>query len=221
MPEVPSIPLDFQSYPEPEMEQRALAFFNIMKKRHSTRDFSDRTVPMEVILHCLETAGRAPSGANQQPWHFVVVTDPEIKRRIRAAAEREEREFYEHRATPEWLEALEPLGTDEHKPYLERAPYLIVIFAENFRVAGDGTKSRTYYASESVGIATGVLITALHRAGLATLTHTPSPMRFLNEVLDRPNNERAYMILVAGYPEPDARVPDITKKSLDEIATFR
>lgn len=216
------IPLDSYRELDPEeMLRRAREFHDEMRRRRTVRQFSDRPVAREVIEACLRAAGTAPSGANYQPWHFVVVSDPEVKQRIRVAAEQEEREFYEHRATREWLEALEPLGTDEHKPYLERAPYLIVIFAENFTVAADGTKHRTYYASESVGIATGMLITALHRAGLASLTHTPSPMRFLNEVLERPVNERAYMILVAGYPEPDAEVPDITKKSLDEIATFR
>jgi len=216
------IPLDSYRELDPqEMLRRAREFHDEMRRRRTVRQFSDRPVAREVIEACLCAAGTAPSGANYQPWHFVVVSDPEIKRRIREAAEQEEREFYEHRATPEWLEALEPLGTDEHKPYLERAPYLIVIFAEQFTVSADGTKSRTYYASESVGIATGMLITALHRAGLVSLTHTPSPMRFLNEVLERPVNERAFMILVTGYPEPDAEVPDITKKSLDEIATFR
>jgi len=216
------IPLDsYQELDPEEMLRRAREFHDEMRRRRTVRQFSDRPVAREVIEACLRVAGTAPSGANYQPWHFVVVTDPEIKRRIREAAEQEEREFYEHRAPREWLEALEPLGTDEHKPYLERAPYLIVIFAEQFMVSADGTKSRTYYASESVGIATGMLITALHRAGLVSLTHTPSPMRFLNEVLERPVNERAFMILVAGYPEPDAEVPDITKKSLDEIATFR
>lgn len=216
------IPLDsYQELDPEEMLRRAREFHDEMRRRRTVRQFSDRAVAREVIEACLRTAGTAPSGANHQPWHFVVVRDPEIKQRIREAAEHEEREFYEHRAPREWLEALEPLGTDDHKPYLVRAPYLIVIFAENFTVSADGTKNRTYYASESVGIATGMLITALHRAGLVSLTHTPSPMRFLNELLDRPVNERAYMILVTGYPEPDAQVPDITKKSLDDIATFR
>jgi nitroreductase len=156
-----------------------------------------------------------------QPWHFVVVSDPERKRRIREAAEQEEREFYERRATPEWLKALEPLGTDSEKPFLEEAPYLIAIFAERYGQLPDGTKVKHYYVAESVGIATGMLITALHHAGLATLTHTPSPMGFLNEILDRPANERPFLLLVVGYPAEDAEVPDIRKKALPQIASFR
>ena len=155
-----------------------------------------------------------------QPWHFVVVSDPELKKQIRDAAEEEEREFYERRATDEWLEALEPLGTDEHKPFLERAPYLIAIFSQSYSFNEEGEKVRNYYVKESVGIATGMLITALHTAGLATLTHTPSPMGFLNELLGRPDHERPFLILVAGYPVEDAEVPDIDKKPLDEITTF-
>jgi nitroreductase len=203
------------------MQRRARDFHAEMRKRRTVRQFSDRPVPREVIEACLGAAGTSPSGANRQPWHFVVVEDPEIKRLIREAAEREEHEFYKHRAPQEWLEALEPLGTDETKPYLERAPHLIVIFAENYTVTPDGRKLRTYYATESVGIATGMLITAVHRAGLVSLTHTPSPMRFLNRILGRPSNERPFLILVVGYPERDAVVPEITKKSLDEIVTFR
>ncbi len=211
---------DYRECDPAEMRRRSDEFHSEMRKRRSVRQFCDRQVPRDVIQNCLRAAGTAPSGANRQPWHFVVVSDPAVKRRIREGAEREEREFYRHRAPREWLEALAPLGTDEHKPYLERAPCLIAIFAENYLVAPDGAKHRTYYATESVGIATGMLITAVHRAGLVSLTHTPSPMRFLNEILDRPANERPFMILVVGYPSADAVVPEITRKSLAEIATF-
>jgi nitroreductase len=216
------VPLEgYRELDPAEMRRRASDFYAEMRSRRTVRQFSDRPVPREVIEACLRAAGTAPSGANRQPWHFVVVTRPDVKRRIRVAAEREEREFYRHRAPREWLEALEPIGTDENKPYLERAPYLIAIFAENYAVTPDGRKIRTYYATESVGIATGLLITAIHRAGLVSLTHTPSPMRFLNEILDRPSNERPFLVLVVGYPEKDAVVPDITKKSLEEFVTFR
>jgi nitroreductase len=191
-----------------------------MRRRRTVRDFSDRPVPREIIKDCLRAAGTAPSGANLQPWHFVVVGDPAIKKQIREAAEEEERAFYRERAPQEWLDALAPLGTDEHKPFLETAPYLIVIFAENYGFTPDGHKIKHYYASESVGIATGMLIAAVHNAGLASLTHTPSPMAFLSKILDRPPNERAFLVLVVGYPTPDAEVPVITKKALDEIATF-
>jgi iodotyrosine deiodinase len=184
------------------------------------RQFSARAVPQEIIQTCLRAAGTAPSGANLQPWQFVVVQDPAVKREIREAAEAEEREFYEHRAPPEWLAALEPLGTDWEKPFLETAPYLIAILYKNYDLLPDGRKVKNYYAIESVGIATGFLIAALHHAGLATLTHTPSPMAFLNEILNRPKNERPFLLLVAGYPAEDAQVPVITKKSLEEIATF-
>jgi nitroreductase len=177
-------------------------------------------VPREVIEHCLRAAGTAPNGANRQPWHFVVVSDPEIKRRIRVEAEKEEHEFYHHRAPQEWLDALAPLGTDERKPFLETAPNLVVIFAQTYGVLPDGRKVKHYYAQESVGIAAGMLITAVHHAGLVSLTHTPSPMRFLNEVLGRPAHERPFLILVVGYPAEGARVPAITKKPLEEIATF-
>jgi len=216
------VPLEGFTELEPdEMLRRAREFHAQMSTRRTVRQFSDRPVEREVIEACLRAAGTAPSGANRQPWHFAVVSDPGLKRQIRDGAEQEEKEFYGHRAPREWLEALEPFGTDENKPYLERAPYLIVIFAENYVVAPDGKKIRSYYATESVGIATGMLIAALHRTGLVSLTHTPSPMRFINRILERPDNERAFMILVAGYPEDDAVVPDLTKKSLDEIATFR
>jgi nitroreductase len=215
------IPLpDYREQTPEEMLRRSSEFHAEMRRRRSVRQFSDRPVPDEVIANCLGAAATAPSGANLQPWHFVVVSDAALKARIREGAEREEREFYRHRAPREWLEALAPLGPDERKPYLERAPCLIVIFAETFGVDDEGRKLRRYYVTESVGIATGMLITAVHRAGLVSLTHTPSPMGFLNEILGRPANERPFMILVVGYPEPDAVVPDISKKTLEEIATF-
>jgi nitroreductase len=178
-------------------------------------------VPAGVIEACLLAAGTAPNGANRQPWHFVVVTDPDIKRRIRAAAEEEEADFYAHRAPPEWLAALEPLGTGPDKPFLEAAPVLIAIFAQSYEVLPDGRHAKNYYVTESVGIATGMLITALHHAGLVTLTHTPSPMGFLNGVLDRPKNERPFLLLVVGHPAEGATVPVLTKKPLEAIATMR
>jgi len=222
MKEVPSVPLNFQGFPEDEMKTRSLAFFEFMKKRHSTRDFADKAVPLDVIKHCLETAGRAPSGANQQPWHFVVVTDPEIKHKIRLAAEEEERAFYSSRASDEWLEALAPLGTDPDKSFIDRAGCLIVIFAQLYGLGQDGKKIKHYYVQESVGIATGFLIAALHNAGLACLTHTPSPMNFLAEILNRPKNERAYINLVVGYPAEDAQIPvhATRKKRLEEFVSF-
>jgi nitroreductase len=203
------------------MKSRARELHRLLRKRRTVRDFSERAVPREIIEECLLAAATAPSGANQQPWHFVVVSDPEIKKRIREAAEAEEREFYGGRAPDEWLEALSHLGTDEHKPFLEEAPYLIVIFAQNYGVREDGSKAKHYYVTESVGIATGMLIAAIHNAGLVSLTHTPSPMGFLNEILERPAHERPFLILVVGYPKEDARVPRISKKGLLEISTFR
>jgi iodotyrosine deiodinase len=211
----------YQEYPVEEMKRRAASFYAEVQRRRTVREFSDRPVPVEIIRDCLRAAGTAPSGANLQPWHFVVVSDPVVKREIRAAAEKEEYEFYHHKAPKEWLEALAPLGTDEHKPYLEIAPYLIVIFAQSHGLSPEGHKIKHYYSQESVGIATGILITAFHHAGLATLTHTPSPMGFLNQVLGRPSHERPFLILVAGYPAEGAKVPAITKKSMEEIATFR
>ncbi|MFV1988866.1 MAG: nitroreductase family protein [Gemmatimonadota bacterium] len=201
------------------MVARARAFRDEVRRRRTVRHFSTERVPFDVIDACLEAAGTAPNGANMQPWHFVVVTDPDVKSRIRAASEEEEIDFYEHRAPPEWLEALRHLGTDEHKPFLEEAPVLIAIFSESYGVGPDGGKVKNYYVTESVGIATGVLITGLHMAGLATLTHTPSPMGFLNEILGRPSNERPFLLLVVGYPREGAHVPNISKKSLEEIAT--
>ena len=202
------------------MKSRAAGFRANMKLRRTVREFSERPVPQLVIEECIRAAGTAPSGANMQPWHFAVVSDASIKQQIRIAAEQEEREFYEHKAPQEWLDALAPLGTDEHKPFLEAAPYLIVIFAQSYGLLPDGRKVKHYYAQESVGIATGILITALHLAGLVSLTHTPSPMGFLNQILGRPAQERPFLILVVGYPANDATVPVLMKKALEEIATF-
>jgi iodotyrosine deiodinase len=215
------IPLSsYHEYPLEEMQQRATAFREELQRRRTVRHFSDRPVPRVIIEECLRTAGTAPNGANKQPWHFVVVSDPAIKRQIRAGAEKEEHEFYTSRATPDWLDDLAPLGTDEHKPFLEIAPYLIAIFAESYSLLPDGRKAKNYYVTESVGIATGLLIAALHHAGLASLTHTPSPMNFLNAILQRPDNERPYLLVVVGYPAEDAVVPEISKKPLEAITTW-
>jgi iodotyrosine deiodinase len=215
------VPLStYREYPEVEMRQRARAIREELQRRRTIRSFSDRPVPRGIIEDCLLAAGSAPSGANLQPWHFAVVTEPELKRRIRVAAEKEEAAFYRERAPREWLEALAPLGTDEHKEFLERAPYLIVVFARSYDVLPDGRRVKQYYATESVGIATGMLITALHHAGLATLTHTPSPMGFLNALTGRPVHERPFLVLVVGYPAEDATVPLLTKRSLDDITSF-
>jgi nitroreductase len=202
------------------MRERVQAFYENIDRRRTVREFSDRPVPRDIIETAIRAAGTAPSGANLQPWHFVVVSGAEAKRRIREAAEVEEREFYEHRASAEWLAALEPLGTDSDKPFLETAPYLIAIFLQKYGRLEDGRKVKHYYPTESTGIATGMLITALHEAGLATLTHTPSPMKFLNEILGRPTSERPFLLLVVGYPAEDARVPDIRRKALPEFTTF-
>ncbi len=221
MAETKFIPLPgYREYPPADMERRAAAFADDMARRRTVRHFAPRPVPRAVIDHCLRAAGTAPSGANRQPWHFVVVENPDIKRRIREAAEREEHEFYSTRAPPEWLAALEPLGTDEHKPFLEAAPYLIAIFGERYGVSSEGTSFQHYYVSESVGIATGILITALHQAGLVTLTHTPSPMRFLNTILGRPSNERPFLLLVVGYPAEEAVVPAISRKILRDFVSY-
>jgi nitroreductase len=215
------IPLaSYREYAVDEMKRRAAAFREEMRRRRTVRYFAERPVPREIIEDCLLAAGSAPSGANMQPWHFVVVSDPAVKKQIREAAEKEEHEFYHGRAPQEWLEALAPLGTDAHKPYLETAPYLIVVFAQSYGVLPDQRRVKNYYVTESAGIAAGLLITAVHHAGLVSLTHTPSPMGFLKEILGRPENERAFLILVVGYPAADALVPDIAKKSLAEIATF-
>ncbi len=201
-----------------EMRRRSVELYQELSRRRTVRHFAVRPIPPEVVENCLRAAGTAPSGANRQPWHFVVVTDPELRARLREAAEKEEREFYGGRAPQDWLAALEPLGTDSNKPFLEEAGCLIAIFAENYREGPE--KQKNYYVQESVGIATGMLITALHHAGLCCLTHTPSPMNFLREMLGRPANERAFLLLVVGYPVEDCRVPDIGRKSLEETTTF-
>ena len=221
MSEHPTIPLkNYREYPVEEMRDRLEEFYADIDRRRTVREFSDRPVPRDIIETALKVANTAPSGANLQPWHFAVVSGPETKKRIREAAEVEEREFYEHRASEEWLAALAPLGTDEHKPFLETAPYLIAVFLQKFGELPDGRKVKHYYPAESTGLATGMLITALHRAGLATLTHTPSPMKFLNEILGRPKSERPFLLLVVGYPADAAEVPDITRKELPEFTSW-
>jgi nitroreductase len=216
------IPLnDFKEYSPEEMIKRSESFYNQVKQRRTIRDFSDKPVSKKVIENCIRAAGTSPSGANLQPWHFVVVSDPIIKKQIRIAAEKEEKEFYTNRAPKEWLDALAPLGTDEQKPFLEKAPHLIAIFAKSYEILPDGRKVKQYYSQESTGIACGILITSIHNAGLVSLTHTPSPMNFLNEILGRSNNERPFLLLVVGYPARGAKVPDIKKKQLSEIITFK
>lgn len=215
-----TMPLVFEGVPESERQSRADAFLTKMRKRRTVRDYSDRPVPRELIETALRVAGTAPSGANQQPWSFVCISDPERKRLIRDGAEEEERAFYAGRAGEEWLDALAHLGTDDNKPFLETAPWLIVIFAQRWGFDAQGRKIKHYYVPESVGIATGFLIAALHDAGLATLTHTPAPMNFLNAICERPDNEKAVILLVAGYPAEGCTVPAIGKKPLEEIATF-
>src|ERR1043165_7495287 len=210
----------YVEYPIEEMKQRAISFREEMQRRRTVRHFSNRPVPREVIEECLLVAGGAPSGANLQPWHFVVVSDPRVKHEIRIAAEQEEKEFYHRRASQEWLDALSVIGTDEHKPFLESAPYLIVVFGEKHSFLADGRRVKNYYVNESVGIATGFLIAAIHNAGLVSLTHTPSPMGFLNTILDISPDEKPYLILVVGYPAENAQVPVIEKKYLEEIDTF-
>ncbi|NWG06373.1 MAG: nitroreductase family protein [Chloroflexi bacterium] len=210
----------FIEYPIEEMKERAIAFRTEMQRRRTVRHFSDRPIPREIIEECLLAAGTAPSGANLQPWYFVVVTDPKIKHEIRVAAEQEEFEFYHRRAPKEWLDALGPLGTDEHKPFLETAPYLIAIFGRHHSTLPDGRRVKNYYVNESVGIATGMLITAIHNAGLASLTHTPSPMGFLNAILNVHPDAKPFLLLVVGYPAEGAQVPVIRKKPLEEISTF-
>lgn len=217
-----AIPLpDRLDLSDAEALAEAETFFARMRRRHSIRDFADRPVPRAVIECCVRTAGRAPSGANHQPWHFVAIGDPDRKRQIRAAAEAEEAAFYDGAAGDEWLQALAPLGTDASKPHLEIAPWLIVVFAQRYGTLADGTRYKNYYVPESVGIATGFLIAALHHAGLSTLTHTPNPMKFLNTLLGRPDNEKPTMIIATGHAAPDATVPVVAtlKKPVAEILT--
>ncbi|MDJ0946509.1 MAG: nitroreductase family protein [Kiloniellales bacterium] len=223
MPDHETLPLsDFRAYPEPEMLARAEAFHEEIRRRHSLRDFSDRPVPRAIVETCIRAAGTAPSGANHQPWHFAAIGDPATKALVREKAEAEERAFYGGKAGAEWLQALEPLGTDAEKPFLQTAPWLIAIFAQRRGGPEAGQDLKNYYVSESVGIATGFLICALHHAGLATLTHTPKPMGFLNEICGRPDSERPFVLLVTGYPAADARIPRhaTIKKPLAEIASF-
>ena len=221
MSDYPTLPLQqYREFPIEEMRERLEAFYTDMNRRRTVREFSTRPVPRDLIETALKVANTAPSGANLQPWHFVAVSGPGTKRKIREAAEAEEREFYTHRASEEWLAALEPLGTDERKPFLETAPYLIAVFLQKYGELPDGRKVKHYYPAESTGLATGLLIAALHRAGLATLTHTPSPMKFLNEILGRPKSERPFLLLVVGYPAEAARVPDIGRKSLEEFTSW-
>lgn len=215
------IPLEnFVSRTPEEMQSRASEFYSQIKTRRSIREFSSTPVSDDVIKSCLLAAGTAPNGANLQPWHFCVVKDSSVKAEIRKAAEAEEYEFYNGKAPQDWLDALAPLGTDESKPFLETASTLIVIFSQTFGLDENGEKIKHYYVTESVGIATGFLIAALHDAGCATLTHTPSPMKFLNRILGRPANERPFLVLVVGHPADGVLVPDITKKPLDKIATW-
>ena len=217
------VPLpDRDDYSTEEMQQRADDYHRFIRRRHSVRDFSDKPVSRSVIESCIRAAGTAPSGANHQPWHFVCISDQDTKRKIRIAAEHEEQEFYGGRASDEWLEDLDKLGTDAQKPFLESAPWLIAIFLERSGMDEQGNKRKNYYMPESVGIATGFLRNALQAAGLATLTHTPNPMKFLHQILERPDTERPYMLLVVGHPAEDATVPAaaLVKKPLEEIASF-
>jgi iodotyrosine deiodinase len=224
MPEIksfPFLPLDYSRLALDESRARAEAFYREMSRRRTTRHFSSEPVPRELIELAILTAGTAPSGAHQQPWTFVAVSDADVKQRIRDAAEREERAFYHGKAPQEWIEALLPLGTDEHKPHLTDAPWVIVLFRKTYGLREDGSKKPYYYTEESCGIAAGMFIAAIHQMGLVTLTHTPNPMGFLRELLDRPVNERAMLVMPVGYPTADARVPDLARKPLDEISVWR
>ena len=212
--------LEYTAPSKDDMLEQSASFLSLMETRRTVRDFSSQEVPAEIIKNAVATAATAPSGANMQPWHFVAVNNTETKRKIRIAAEEEERALYEHRASKEWLDALAPLGTDANKPFLETAPWLIAIFSQKLTIDDKGQKHKNYYTPESVGIATGFLIAALHNAGLATLTHTPSPMTFLRTTLGRPAHEKPYLLLVTGYPADDATVPDITRKPLDSVLSF-
>jgi iodotyrosine deiodinase len=216
MEEYPTIAYEPLFFNELEMENRIKMLYSLMKKRRTIRDFSNREVPVPILKKIIEVAGTAPSGANKQPWSFCLVTNPSIKKTIRLAAEEEERKNYQGRMSEEWLRDLAPLGTDENKEFLEIAPALIVVFRRSFEFEGE-KKHQNYYVSESVGLACGILIQAIHYCGLACLTHTPSPMNFLEKILERPANEKAYLLIPVGYPSENARVPDITRKNLENI----
>jgi nitroreductase len=211
--------LRFKKFTSKEMGRESARFLSGIKSRHTVRDFSDKDISLEIIINCIRAAASSPSGANKQPWHFVVVKDKELKKQIRVAAEKEEKEFYTHRATKEWLQDLNQFGTDWKKPFLEIAPYLIVVFRKKYDINKSGSKKKNYYVNESVGIASGVLLTALHLSGLATLTHTPSPMGFLGDILGRPKNESAYLLIPTGLPSESAMIPDISKKSFADVCT--
>ncbi|MBI1810115.1 MAG: nitroreductase family protein [Gemmatimonadetes bacterium] len=215
------VPLRFERHTPAESARRAQAFYDEMNRRRTTRHFSTEPVPRELIETAIRTAGTAPSGAHQQPWTFVAISDPSIKTRIRAAAEEEERKFYHGGAPQDWLDALAPLGTDEHKPHLTDAPWVVVLFRQAHGIAPDGDKLTFYYTQESCGIAAGLFITAIHHMGLVTLTHTPNPMGFLSDLLERPPNERAMLVMPVGYPAAGAKVPDLRRKTLDQIAVWR
>ena len=210
--------LDFKKLSKKEMLERSKSFLSEISTRRTVREFSTKTFPIEIIENCIKSAGTAPSGANKQPWSFTIVENKEVKAKIRIAAEKEEKEFYGHRATKEWLEDLNQFGTNWQKPFLEIAPYLIIVFRQIYDVNESGSQRKNYYVNESVGIASGFLLAALHNAGLATLTHTPSPMNFLGKILDRPENEKAYLLIPVGYPSDNAEVPNIKKKSFSEIS---
>ena len=210
--------LDFKEFSEEEMRERSKSFLDELSTRRTVRDFSNKPVSLEIIENCIKAAATAPSGANKQPWQFIIVSDSKVKRKIREAAEVEEKEFYNHRATKQWLEDLNQFGTDWHKPFLETAPYLIVVFRQIYDIKDDGSQRKNYYVNESVGIASGFLLAAFHNAGLVTLTHTPSPMNFLGKILERPDNERAFLLIPVGYPDDEAEVPEITKKSFTDIS---
>jgi len=217
----PFVPLQFSRRTIDDSIQRAASFYDEMNRRRTTRHFATDPVPRELIELAIRTAGTAPSGAHQQPWTFVAVSDPAVKHRIRDAAEREEHAFYNGKAPPDWLEALLPLGTDEHKPHLTDAPWVVVLFRKTYGLRDDGTRRSFYYTEESCGIAAGLFIAAIHHMGLVTLTHTPNPMGFLRDLLDRPVNELAMLVMPVGYPAVDAQVPDLARKTLDEIAVWR
>jgi nitroreductase len=215
----PQVELEFTEYPHEEMVRRSREFYRLLDRRRTVRHFCERDVPPEVVHNAILAAGTAPSGAHKQPWHFVIVKDPALKAEIRRQAEIEERESYERRMPQSWLDDLEPLGTDWNKPFLTTCPYLVAVFASLYGLGEGGEKSKHYYVQESVGIAVGMLLTALHFAGVATLTHTPSPMGFLHRILKRPDNERAYMLVGLGYPERGCRVPDLQRRTLEDLVT--